>query len=282
MSKLTLPAVSRSRLYVSLGVKGSKLPAELNGEFSGITLVDCRGSPLECGPVTVHVRPSASAVDYDDTDAETALNIRYRPATGHRIAVACPHCTRTVPFGRFHMHYQTKVCMRRKVVTEANPLESDFEVRYLAGRIPGGYMAISLHPYGFDAVPYTWKGKPQKTPYRANWSECERFSMLATQPSAFSDWIGEGEGVPDRFNNDMARERFTAFGGSCRFIEWEEYSALTEFYTLKRNKSETERTGTEPLEERRSRLATQRKENREYLAELSVRLRERFPELMEH
>jgi hypothetical protein len=210
--RIQIETPNRQAVYEAIGVSsGNTIPADLSGEFPNVQLVGRNREPLPIPPVTLIVYRSR----------ENYLK------PGRRIMVTCPNCTYQVPFASLQQHYTTATCDEYAERVAACPLSMKSPASHYAGKHPKGYSVLSLLFGGFILQTYHPNGKPRREAYRGDWRHCERYSMLATQPAAFCDWIVEASGeVPDELKTPQAIAAFEAFGLSFRVLKLDEYGML--------------------------------------------------------
>lgn len=219
--RVVIDTPNRKAVYAAIGVKGNVIPPDLEGTFPGVILTGRRGELLPLPPVTLHV--SSSPFVWDDANER-------RNTSAHRVHVDCPNCGYRVPFGRLQMHYTTAVCDTVAERRKACPLEAETQ-RYYAGKVPGGYAVLILEWGEWHLQRFYSTGKPNGRKLSGDWREADRFSMLATQPAAFFDWIQEQSSeVPERFREPKAVSALEAFAVSFRPVSWDECQSLQQWY----------------------------------------------------
>jgi hypothetical protein len=105
-----IEAVDREELLRALGFPLGKMPPDAMGVQTGVMLPSRWVQPplapwVIATPVAVRIEPTPQT---------------RRKSSRHRTYVLCPDCRSWQPTGRFHQHYQTRVCVSRKERRNAN------------------------------------------------------------------------------------------------------------------------------------------------------------------
>jgi hypothetical protein len=90
-----MSAIDRKRLFVTLGFTGQKIPETAYGTSENVPCYSVLGDFIDS--FTVIVEPGGPQ--------KKQLS---------RVFILCPICQAKIPFGRFHQHFKSKVCLAKE------------------------------------------------------------------------------------------------------------------------------------------------------------------------
>ncbi len=99
--------IDRRAVFIALGLKGEKLPADFEGVFKDVKIY--------------HRDLALSKWVFTRLQMVTTLIVKplIRGSKKHRTFIVCPKCFRNIPTGRWHQHVGTETCKRDTAALES-------------------------------------------------------------------------------------------------------------------------------------------------------------------